>query len=166
MAGCPLWVISGCCRLSGQCPPYPQKRTRALPPGMSAMGQKRTSAILFNQFVGAAEHRLRHGDAKRLRGLEVDNQFIFGRRLNRHVGRLFALQNAIDIGGCTPVLVNGIRAIRHKAAIGGVVTIGIDRRQSKPRRKWNDYVPWEARSSRRHYQTAVGGTRNRSDGAL
>jgi hypothetical protein len=36
---------------------------------------------------------------RRLRGLEVDHQLIFGRRLHRQVGRLLALEDAIDLAG-------------------------------------------------------------------
>src|SRR5262249_5387593 len=179
---CPLWAKADVCSaLADVCftpnsdreSEIPQKAMSALPSKAdmcSALGDVYfgpiVDMVLFDQFVGAAEHRLRHDDAKRLRGREVDNQFIFGRRLNRHVGRLLALQNAIDIAGCTSVLVNRTRTIRHKAAIGGVVTIGIDRRQSKPRRKWNDYVAVEARSSRRHDQAALCGACKRRNGTL
>jgi hypothetical protein len=40
-------------------------------------------ALLFNHLVGAGEQRLRHGEAQRLRGLEIDHQLELGRRLRR-----------------------------------------------------------------------------------
>ena len=43
-----------------------------------------------------------------LAGLEVDHQFILGGRLYRQVGRLFALEDAIDVAGCAPVLADKI----------------------------------------------------------
>jgi hypothetical protein len=46
----------------------------------------------------------RNGEAQRLRGLEVDHQFILGRRLHRKIARLFAFQDAIDIAGRSPIL--------------------------------------------------------------
>ena len=42
---------------------------------------------------------MRHVEAERLSGLEIDRQFVLGRRLHRQVGRLVALQDAIDVGG-------------------------------------------------------------------
>ena|SRR6516164_9260452 len=48
---CPLWVISGHCAVSGQCPLYPQKQTLELSLEMSALCHKRTYALL-NYFVG------------------------------------------------------------------------------------------------------------------
>ena len=56
-----------------------------------------TRGASFDHLVGAGEQRRWHGDAKRLRGLEVDPQLIFGRVLHRKVGRLLALEDAIDI---------------------------------------------------------------------
>ena len=44
-------------------------------------------------------------EAERLGGLEVDDQFEFGRRLHRQVGRLLALEDAVDVAGGAPVLV-------------------------------------------------------------
>jgi hypothetical protein len=38
-------------------------------------------------------------EAERLGGLEVDHQLVLGRRLHRQVGRLLALEDAIDVAG-------------------------------------------------------------------
>src|SRR5262245_44063969 len=42
----------------------PQKRTCAVQPGMSAMGQKRTLVRLFDHLVSAGEQRRRRGEAE------------------------------------------------------------------------------------------------------
>ena len=55
---------------------------------------------LFDHLVGAGKQRLRHGEAERLGGFEIDNQLILGRRLHRQVGRLLALEDPIDVVGC------------------------------------------------------------------
>src|SRR5881396_2521426 len=56
----------------------------------------------FNHLISAAEHGLRDGEAERLCGLEVDDQLVLGRRLHRKVGRLLALEDAIDVTGGAP----------------------------------------------------------------
>jgi hypothetical protein len=48
---------------------------------------------------------LRHGEPQRLRCFEVDRQFIFGRPLDWQVSRVLPFEDAIDIAGCTSVLV-------------------------------------------------------------
>ena len=42
-------------------------------------------------------------------------QLVFGRRLHREVGGLLALEDAIDVAGSLPVLVDQIRPIRDQA---------------------------------------------------
>ena len=71
----------------------------------------------------------RHGEAERLGGLEVDHQFVLGRRLHRQVGRLLALEDAVDVAGRPPVLVDQIRPIGDQAAAGDEEADGVDRGQ-------------------------------------
>ena len=63
-----------------------------------------TSSARASSEGGTAEH-------ERLRGLEVDHQLILGRRLHRQVGRLLALEDAINIAGRAAVLVDQVRRI-------------------------------------------------------
>src|SRR5260370_15128523 len=51
-------------------------------------------------------------------GLEVDHQIERGRRLHRQVGRLLALENAIDVTGGAPELVGQINPIGDQATVG------------------------------------------------
>ena len=44
-------------------------------------------------------------EAQCLRGLEVDHEFVLGRCLHRQVGWLLALEDAIDVAGGAPILV-------------------------------------------------------------
>ena len=44
-------------------------------------------------------------EAERLGGFEIDHQFVLGRRLDRQVGGFLALEDAVDIAGRTPELV-------------------------------------------------------------
>jgi hypothetical protein len=53
--------------------------------------------FFFDHLVGPGEQRLRHIEAERLGGLEVDGRFKFRRLLNGKIGRFGSLQDAIDI---------------------------------------------------------------------
>jgi len=53
--------------------------------------------LLFDHFVGAGEQRWRHGQVKRLRGLDVDDQRDFCGPLNRQVVRICTTKNPIDV---------------------------------------------------------------------
>ena len=48
---------------------------------------------------------------ERLGCLEVDDKFVFGRRLHRQVGRLLAFEDAVDVASGAPILVGEIRPI-------------------------------------------------------
>ena len=61
---------------------------------------------LFDYLVGASEHRWRNCEAKCLGRFEVYHKLVLGRRLNRHVGRLLALEDAIDVVGSMSKLVD------------------------------------------------------------
>ena len=88
-----------------------QKQTCAVHKPMSALCQKRTFRHSFDHLVGAGEHCRRNCEIQCLGGLEIDHQLVFGRRLHREVGRLLALEDAIDIAGGTPGVVDQIGAV-------------------------------------------------------
>jgi hypothetical protein len=93
---------------------------------MSAKCQQRTSA-LFNHLAGTREQRGRHSEAERLGGLEVDCQLVLGRRLNRHVSRLFTFKDSIDVAGRASVLVEQIDPIGYQTTISHEEPIEVDR---------------------------------------
>jgi len=74
---------------------------------------------LFDHLVGPGEQRVRHVEAKRLRGFEVNDQLILGRGLYRHVGRLFTLKDAIDILRGSPLRIVGIRSVGSDRRLRG-----------------------------------------------
>jgi hypothetical protein len=84
--------------------------------GMSALCQKRTYAPqqispLLNHLVGGRNQRRWHGEAEHLRRFEVDHQLVLGRRLHRQVGRLLALEDAIDVTCRVTILIDEIGPI-------------------------------------------------------
>jgi hypothetical protein len=56
-----------------------------------AMTRPPSQFTSLDHLVGPGEHRWRDFKAERLRGLEIDYQFVLGRRLHRQVGGLLAL---------------------------------------------------------------------------
>jgi len=72
----------------------------------------------------------RHVEAELLRRLQVDDQLEFRRRLNRQVGRLFAFEDAIDVGCDAPINFDQISPIRQQRAASRENAEGRDRRQA------------------------------------
>ena len=79
-------------------------------------------------------------EAERLGGLEIYDQLVLGRRLHRQVGGLLALEDAIDVAGRAPVLVDEIRPIGHQAAGGDEQAVGVDSGQSVPGGERDDQI--------------------------
>jgi hypothetical protein len=75
---------------------------------------RRTRGASLDHLVGAREQRWRHVEAERLRGLEVDHQLVFSGRLHRQIGRLFALEDAVDVAGGSSLRV--VNAMANKTS--------------------------------------------------
>ena len=85
-------------------PLQPDNQTYTAVINSPGLGQLQTPALqqtppLFNDLVGGGEQIGRDRNAERLGGLEIDHHFVLGQRLHRQVGRLLALEDAIDIAG-------------------------------------------------------------------
>jgi hypothetical protein len=61
------------------------------------------SANSGHRALHSIEQRGRHGKTEGFRSFEIDDEFELGRRLNRQVTGLLALEDAVDVAGGTPV---------------------------------------------------------------
>src|SRR5262245_46929016 len=87
--------------------------------------------------------------------------------LDWEIGGLLALEDAIDIVGRAPVLVNFIRSIGDQTATRGPIASGVDRRQLVFSRERNDQLPaTESRRAGRYDQAAARLACELSDGLL
>ena len=77
----------------------------------------------FDHLVGTHLQSWRHVEAERLGGLEIEHRFVLGRRLHRQVCRLLAFEDAIDVAGRAPVLIDWIRPVGNQAATGNEVAV-------------------------------------------
>src|SRR5690348_630266 len=68
-------------------------RTALMQLWQSRFAEDRTDS--FDHLVGAGEQRLRHGEAERLRGLQVENQLEFAGLIDREIARIGSAQNPI-----------------------------------------------------------------------
>src|SRR6266446_7943811 len=94
-------------------------------------------------------------ETERLGGLEIDQQFVFGRRLHREVGGFFALEDAIDIGRGNLKLIALHTSVRQKAAEFSEKTPRIDGRQTVASSQRDDLRAMDIQETIRHHDQAT-----------
>ena len=78
----------------------------------------------FDHFVGGYQKVLRHGERKRLRGLEVDHELELDWCLNGKLARFRTAQHAINIVRRKPKLIALLISVAQQAAEFGEKTDG------------------------------------------
>jgi hypothetical protein len=72
--------------------------------------------VLFNQFVGAQQERLRDGQAERLGRFEIDDQLVPGSLLHGQVGWLGTLENFVDVDSGASSQIEVVWRVAHEAS--------------------------------------------------
>jgi hypothetical protein len=82
----------------------------------STLSLPQDAARSFDHLVGTGERSGREGDAKGLRGLEVDDKLELGGLLDGEVGGRGALQDLVDVDRGAPSEIRETRTIGEQAA--------------------------------------------------
>ena len=127
------------------------------------------TAPLFDDLVGGSEQIGRHAEAERLGGLEIDGKLELRRQLHGQVGRLLALEDAIDMGCRAPEEIGVVDSIGGQAVRRDHVSIGVDRRNAVTCRERDDQLEILLRSCgyiRHHNEARVRPPAEAHDDAL
>src|SRR5271168_1289008 len=86
--------------------------------------------ISFDYLAGEREERRRDLEAELLRGLEIDDEFDFGRLDDRQLLGLFALENEPGVSADQTIDTGEARSVAHQPAGFGPLTLWIGCRQT------------------------------------
>src|SRR5262245_7183715 len=129
--------------------------------------KSRHSQSLLDDFVSTRKKSLRHFEAKRLRCLKVDREFVFSWCLYRKVSRFLALQDAIDVSCAVTKVIDWVGAIGNEASLLDEVARGVCSGQPMPSRQCYDlFAMTNGGATQRHDQSNVRAVCSCSYGAL
>src|SRR5262249_2846928 len=124
-------------------------------------------ALLFDRLVGKREQRRRRRKAEDLRSLKIDDQLVLSRGLYRQIAGLFALEDTVDVGGCTPKDLRHVGAVGHQAAARGKETKRVDRWDVMARRQRDDRLAIVRHADvRQHHQAPIRFARKHIEHAI
>jgi hypothetical protein len=103
------------------------------------------TALLFDHLVGAGEQRRRHGEAERLRSLEVDHQFQVSGKFDRQIARRHPVQDFMHVIGRAAEARAKIDSIANQPAVVDMFPISVD--GGKPCRGGERCNSWRSLSS-------------------
>ena len=120
------------------------------------MHRSKSALYSITSSARASTRRAARSRPSALAVLRLMIELVLGRRLHRQVGRLLALEDAVDVAGRAPVQIDQAGSIRHQAAGLDEEAIGINRGQPVPRRERDDQLALNGRDrADPHDQTVV-----------
>ena len=114
---CPPWVTSGSDSLIFDVCFAPNIRHSFGSWARRASGQQQTFDRLFDYLVGGGQQTRRHVETERFRRLQIDDQRVLDRHLDRQVAGLGAFEDAIDVGRRRAHLLEGVDTVSNEAAL-------------------------------------------------
>src|ERR1700681_4126906 len=158
---CLIWVKRVVLTVGCSLPVYPDERTYSESVGTSQRCQEQTHApqqlaASLDHLVRSREQRRWHSQADCLGSLYIDDEFKFGRRLHRKVGRIGPAQYQTDIGYCLLEQLVWIDPVRYQATCVAEQTQWIDRWQSMLRHcRHYRFAMCASECVREKYQAAI-----------
>jgi hypothetical protein len=73
---------------------------------------------LLDYFVDAGQHDRRNIEVERPGGFEIESYFLLRRRLYGQIGRLLAVEDAVDVTGCAMKLIEVVNPVGDEPAGG------------------------------------------------